>query len=163
MDRIIFLLVGHNVSWSAGVSGRPTYPSSSQSHMKKILFICSANVGRSQMAEGYYNSLVEKGGSLSAGIENVASKYHGKPSEEVIAVMKEDGIDLSQHFIKQVNKEMLRKIKMIVVLCRKSECPDYIQEFPHVKYFFVKDPYREDKNEIIEIRNCIKELILNDI
>ena len=59
--------------------------------MNKVLFICGKNSGRSQMAEAYLNQL---GGSdyevKSAGLEPAESV-----NPLVVAVMKEEGIDLA--------------------------------------------------------------------
>ena len=59
--------------------------------MKKVLFICGKNSGRSQMAEAY---LAKMGGSdyevKSAGLEPAESV-----NPLVVAVMKEEGINLA--------------------------------------------------------------------
>lgn len=60
--------------------------------MKKILVLCTGNSCRSQIAEGYLRHFARNRAVVySAGIE-----AHGVNSK-AIAVMKEDGIDLSNH------------------------------------------------------------------
>jgi arsenate reductase len=58
----------------------------------KVLFACVHNAGRSQMAAGWMNALVDpsKGEAISAGTEP-AEYVHS----EVLAVIKEVDIDLS--------------------------------------------------------------------
>ena len=60
--------------------------------MKTIIFACVHNAGRSQMAAALFNKLVDpaKARALSAGTTPGERVY-----PEVVAVMQEEGIDLS--------------------------------------------------------------------
>ena len=91
--------------------------------MKKpfdILFLCTGNSCRSQMAEGWAKWL---GQSLfeiqSAGIER-----HGKNSH-AIAVMQEDGIDISNQESSKVTDQMLADADLVVTVCGHADehCP----------------------------------------
>lgn len=63
--------------------------------MKKILFICSGNVGRSQIAEAFYNDFTESHNALSAGIDkNTPAKYPKIP-DGICKIMTEENLDLS--------------------------------------------------------------------
>jgi arsenate reductase (thioredoxin) len=42
--------------------------------MKEVLFICEGNVGRSQMAEGFYNHYAGQKSATGAGIDDVGKK-----------------------------------------------------------------------------------------
>ena len=69
-----------------------------------ILFVCSGNTCRSPMAEGYLNSKNISGLlALSCGF-SVAGE---SASENAVAVMKEAGIDISEHKSKTVSKDLL--------------------------------------------------------
>ena len=60
--------------------------------MKNILVLCTGNSCRSQMAHGYLNQFAANQATIySAGIET-----HGI-NPGAAAIMKEDGIDISQH------------------------------------------------------------------
>jgi len=80
--------------------------------MKKILFVCIENAGRSQIAEAfakyYGNGKVE---ALSAGT---------MPSSEinpiVIQVMREKGIDISKNKPKQITTQMVQEADTIIVM-----------------------------------------------
>lgn len=91
--------------------------------MKKpfnILFLCTGNSCRSQMAEGWAKML---GKSLfdiqSAGIET-----HGK-NPRAIAVMKEAGVDISQQESTRVTDQMLDDADLVVTVCGHADehCP----------------------------------------
>ncbi|MGI8582254.1 MAG: arsenate reductase ArsC [Chitinophagaceae bacterium] len=67
--------------------------------MKRILVLCTGNSCRSQIAEGYLKYFAkDKAEVYSAGIET-----HGV-NPKAIAVMKEDGIDISKHTSNNINE-----------------------------------------------------------
>ena len=58
--------------------------------MKKVLFVCVHNAGRSQMAEAYFNHMAKgKAIAISAGTRPAAHKDSG-----VVEAMNEIGIDI---------------------------------------------------------------------
>ncbi|MFQ5487678.1 MAG: arsenate reductase (thioredoxin) [Gammaproteobacteria bacterium] len=86
----------------------------------QILFLCTGNACRSQMAEGWARAL---GGEWlevrSAGIE-----AHGK-NPRAIEVMKEAGVDISQQASTKLTPEMLRGVDLVVTVCGHADehCP----------------------------------------
>jgi arsenate reductase len=91
-------------------------------HVKKlnVLFLCTGNSCRSQMAEGWARALkadiVE---AYSAGIET-----HGL-NPNAVKVMAEVGIDISRHRSKQVNDLMDIPFDYVVTVCghANESCP----------------------------------------
>jgi arsenate reductase len=86
----------------------------------KILFLCTGNSCRSQMAEGWTRFL--KGDIIeaySAGIET-----HGL-NPFAVQVMKEAGVDISTHTSKNVKSLMHIKFDYIVTVCghANENCP----------------------------------------
>ena len=85
-----------------------------------ILYLCSGNSCRSQMAEGWTHHL---GGDQfkaeSAGIE-----AHGK-NPRAIAVMRESDIDISGQESTIVSAEMLERADVVVTVCGHADeqCP----------------------------------------
>ncbi len=85
-----------------------------------ILFLCTGNSCRSQMAEGYARALGGKAVTpLSAGIE-----AHGK-NPRAIAVMGEDGIDIADQTSTVVSDDMLARAEVVVTVCGHADehCP----------------------------------------
>ena len=86
----------------------------------KILFICTANAARSQMAEGYlrakYGNRYEV---FSAGTRQ------SKLSVLAVAVMKEIGIDISHHESKTLDALGHETFDLAVTLCDRAHgiCP----------------------------------------
>tara|TARA_B100001029_G_C15058997_1_gene456783 strand:- start:1264 stop:1662 length:399 start_codon:yes stop_codon:yes gene_type:complete len=85
---------------------------------KKILFVCTGNSCRSQMAEGIANSLGWK--AYSAGT---------KPELEVnpyaILVMSEIGIDIKKNYPKLLDQINLDEMDVIMTVCSNADenCP----------------------------------------
>ena len=86
-----------------------------------ILFLCTGNSCRSQMAEGWAKKFKPDRFQIqSAGIE-----AHGK-NPHAIAVMKEMGIDISQQESTKLNENILASTDYLVTVCSHAEkyCPD---------------------------------------
>lgn len=130
---------------------------------KNILFICEGNVGRSQMAEGFWNLWFGEGSAVSAGINDYREKYNFHPREDIILAMQEKGIDISSQKIKVLIKEMLQDIAIIVVLCEKSLLPDFIiSSGLNILYKAVPDPYESSMDGVRQIRDEI-EIMLSEL
>jgi len=89
---------------------------------KKVLFICTNNSCRSQIAEGLLNSILgTKFIAFSAGINPT------KVSPFAIEVMKEKGIDLSKQYSKSIEEFKGNNFDFVVTVCdnAKEICPFY--------------------------------------
>lgn len=88
--------------------------------MLKVMFLCTGNSCRSQMAEGFARAL-GKGliEAYSAGL--MAAGVHPR----AIAVMKEIGIDISRQRSKEIDADLLRTVDIVITLCGNAEesCP----------------------------------------
>jgi len=88
--------------------------------MKNILVLCTGNSCRSQMAHGYLNALLNgKAKIYSAGIET-----HGL-NPGAVAIMKEDGIDISTHTSNNVDEYDGIPWDFIITVCdhARENCP----------------------------------------
>ncbi len=87
--------------------------------MKNILVLCTGNSCRSQMAHGYLKTLQEKAHIYSAGIET-----HGL-NPGAVAIMAEDGIDISDHTSNHVDEYEGISWDYIITVCdhAKENCP----------------------------------------
>lgn len=85
-----------------------------------ILYLCTGNSCRSQMAEGWTRTLGKEGFKAeSAGIE-----AHGK-NPRAIRVMQEAGVDISGQESTIVSDDMLRRADVVVTVCGHADeqCP----------------------------------------
>jgi arsenate reductase len=130
--------------------------------MLKIMFLCTGNSCRSQIAEGFARA-IGKGviEPYSAGLmpKGVNAK--------AIKVMKEIGIDISHQQSKSIDEELLKKMDIIVTLCDNAaeSCP---WTPPGIKriHWSLRDPDAakgtEDEilNEFRRVRDEIKEKVI---
>ena len=79
---------------------------------KRILVLCTGNSCRSQLAEGYLKYFAgDKALVFSAGIET-----HGV-NPRAVAVMKEDGIDISSQTSNNVNEYLDINFDIVITVC----------------------------------------------
>jgi len=86
----------------------------------KILFLCTGNSCRSQMAEGWTRALKsDKIEVFSAGIET-----HGL-SPNAVEVMKEAGVDISDHKSQNINEFKDYDFDYVITVCGHAHetCP----------------------------------------
>ena len=127
--------------------------------MKNILVLCTGNSCRSQIAEGYLRKYAgSKANVRSAGIET-----HGLNSRAVI-IMKEDGIDISNHTSNDVVEYQNIEFDFVITVCdhANERCPILTGRATKLHHDF-PDPARATgtEEEIMEkfrsVRNQIKE------
>ncbi len=128
---------------------------------KRILFLCTGNSCRSQMAEGWLKHL---GGEdfevFSAGIE-----AHGK-NPRAITVMSEAGVDISNQVSEVVDTAILESLDLLVTVCSHADehCPIFSIKGKREHWPF-DDPAKatgsEDDimNEFRRVRDQIQERI----
>ena len=116
--------------------------------MIKVMFLCTGNSCRSQMAEGLARELGK--GVLepySAGL--MAAGVHPR----AITVMKEIGIDISGQRSKTIDEQLLRTVDMVITLCDNAAeaCPWTPPEIKRL-YWPIKDPVgtRGTEKEVME-------------
>ena len=88
--------------------------------MKTIIFACVHNAGRSQMAAALFNKLVDpaKARALSAGTTPGERVY-----PEVVAVMQEEGIDLSAARPQKLTAELAAEAQLLITMGCGDACP----------------------------------------
>jgi arsenate reductase len=88
--------------------------------MFKVIFACVHNAGRSQMAGAFFNELVDrsKAEAISAGTEP-GERIH----PEVLTVMQEIGIDLSNAKPQRLTQELANEAQLLVTMGCGDKCP----------------------------------------
>lgn len=112
--------------------------------MKKILVLCTGNSCRSQMAEGYLKYFAGNGAEVySAGIET-----HGVNSK-AISIMREDGIDISNHTSNHVDEYLSIQFDYVITVCDNAQerCPIFPSSAKKFHYNF-SDPAKVIGSEI---------------
>jgi arsenate reductase (thioredoxin) len=115
----------------------------------KVLFICYANVGRSQVAQAYFNTLSEHDCD-SAGIavdERIAlrklssKKLKDNPSQySVEYIRREFGVNIAEKERQQLVPEMIDTADLAIVIAEKERWPGYLKEGAKVVFWDIPDP-----------------------
>ena len=92
--------------------------------MYKVIFACVHNAGRSQMAAAFFNQLADRrrAETLSAGTEP-GLRVH----PEVLEVMQEVGIDLSDARPQKLTEGLAREAQLLITMGCGDGCP-YVPE-----------------------------------
>jgi arsenate reductase len=119
--------------------------------MKKVLFVCVGNSGRSQMAEAFFNHMAKgEAYAISAGTEPA-----DRISATAMAAMKEVGIDMSQQAPKLLTMEMMEGADRVITMgCGVEEtCP---ASFAPTEDWHLEDPKDKPIEEVRRIRDEIR-------
>lgn len=131
---------------------------------KKLLFLCTGNSCRSQMAEAYGKKFLSNCNVYSAGLEN-----HGL-NPYMLQVMEEDGFEMQGHYSKTLNDINNIDFDVVVTVCDHAgeTCPMYLKKAQMIHKGF-KDPSQAtgSEEEILaqfrKVRDEIKSYIKNEL
>ena len=131
------LLVGAGAALHPGLASAVGSPRGQA--RARMLFLCTGNSARSQMAE----ALAER---LSAGaVRAVSAGSHPKPLHpNAVRVMRERGIDLAGRRSKHLSEFTGRRFDYVISLCDRVRevCPEF-PGTPQAIHWSVRDPARE--------------------
>lgn len=118
-----------------------------------VLFLCTHNAGRSQMALGFFTHL--------AGDRAVAWSGGSEPEKEInpaaVAVMAELGIDITGEYPKPWTEEIVRGADVVVTMGCGDTCP----YFPGKRYenWELADPAGQPLEAVRPIRDDIEQRV----
>jgi protein-tyrosine-phosphatase len=127
----------------------------------KVLFICRGNIGRSQMAEEFYNHIYP-GQAKSAGtlVDTDNQRLGDRPGARVvIQAMKEVGFDMSRNTANQLTKELLAGFDKIVVTAEDDNIPAWLRSDPRSIVLDIEDPKGKPIERVRPIRDQLRELV----
>lgn len=125
--------------------------------MNRILVLCTGNSCRSQMAEGYLRHFANGRSEVSsAGVE-----AHGL-NPRAVAVMLEDGVDISSHTSKTVEVFEGQRFDLVLTVCdnARERCPWFPAGTKTLHHDF-PDPARAQGSEaeVMEAFRRVRDLI----
>jgi arsenate reductase len=120
--------------------------------MKKILFVCVENAGRSQMAEAF----ARKYGEGKFIVFSAGNKPADKVNPVVVEAMKEKGIDISMSKPKMLTFQMSQDADLIVTMGCNDQgiCPGPF--FKPTIDWKLEDPKGKPIEKVREIRDDIE-------
>ena len=126
---------------------------------KKILFLCTGNSCRSQMAEGFAKNYLKNYKISSAGI------FPEPLNPYAIKVMQQIDIDISDYKSKKIDKNNFNKYDLIITLCgdAKDKCP-VISKSKHI-HWDIDDPskYKDNNKNLIIKYSKIRDIIITRV
>ena len=124
--------------------------------MHKVIFACVHNAGRSQMAAAFFNQLADrtKAEAISAGTEP-GLRVH----PEVLAVMQEVGIDLSNAQPQKLTQELAENASLLVTMGCGEKCP-YVPGLRRDDWP-LPDPKGRPLDEVRAVRDDIRSRVLS--
>jgi arsenate reductase len=119
--------------------------------VKTYLFACIHNAGRSQMAAAWFNHLANpaQARGVSAGTEPGARVH-----PEVLAVMREVGIDLAAAVPRKLTDELAQGSTMLITMGCGETCP--VVPGLRREDWSLEDPKGKDVEAVREIRDEIR-------
>jgi protein-tyrosine-phosphatase len=121
----------------------------------ELLFVCVHNAGRSQMAAALADAM--SGGRVH--VRTAGSQPAGEINPQVVAVLAERGIDLSEAYPKPLTDDVVRAADVIVTMGCGDACPIY----PGKRYedWDVADPAGAGLDEVRNIREDLQARVSN--
>jgi arsenate reductase len=122
--------------------------------MNTVIFACVHNAGRSQMAAAFFNALADpaKARAISAGTQP-GDRVH----PEVVEVMKESRIDLSDAQPRKLTAELARGTVLLVTMGCGEACPHVPglvrDDWP------LPDPKGQPQPRVREIRDAVRDRV----
>ena len=88
--------------------------------MKTVLFVCTANICRSPMAEAIFNALAEDGGfPLRAESAGTAAQEGRGMAPNAVAALEEAGIYAKPHGARRVSEAMIEGCELVLTMSAK--------------------------------------------
>ena len=118
-----------------------------------VLFLCTHNAGRSQMAMGFFKHLVGARADVYSGGSEPADELH----PAVIAAMAEKRIDITGEQPKRWTMDMLKAVDVVITMGCGDSCP----VLPGRRYedWVLADPAGQSLEAIRPIRDEIEQRV----
>jgi ArsR family transcriptional regulator, arsenate/arsenite/antimonite-responsive transcriptional repressor / arsenate reductase (thioredoxin) len=110
---------------------------------KRILFLCTGNSARSQIAEALLTKMTD------GAIDVASAGSSPKPlHRNAVRVMRKRGIDISANRTKHLNEFVAERFDVVVTLCDRVRevCPEF-PAHPRLVHWSIPDPALEGPND----------------
>jgi protein-tyrosine-phosphatase len=142
-----------------------------------ILFVCRANVGRSQVAQVYFNKLSRHtADSAGIAVDELIVKLHlrGRTLKDVTSISRaaeytlecirnEFGVDIADKERQQLTPAMVDAADLIVVIAEKQQWPAYLKEGGKVVFWDIPDGAGQDDafvyDVFTQVRRRVEQLV----
>lgn len=139
----------------------------------KVLFVCHANVGRSQVAQVYFDQLSShQSSSAGMAVDEVnarrnlpSNKIKDVPNQGAAQYIKgEFGVDLGERERRQLSPQLIEEADLVVVINDKSLWPEYVVEGGKIVYWDIEEPLGQPDDAVLqifsEVRRRVEDLVV---
>ena len=130
-----------------------------------ILFVCRANVGRSQVAQVCFNQLSRHtADSAGIAVDELMVKLHlrGRTLKDVTSLSRaaeynlecirnELGVDIADKERQQLTPQMVDEADLVVVIAEKEQWPDYLKEGGKIMFWDIPDAVGQDDAFVYDV------------
>jgi protein-tyrosine-phosphatase len=133
--------------------------------MKRVLFVCQANVGCSQAAAELYRRCGGVAGSAGTNVDQPGQTLIERPGAVMIlSVMRDDyGIDMAANVRTQIMPGVAKDYDQLIVMAESETIPEWLQHDERTEFWAVDDPKGRDESTthriVGEIHEKIKALV----
>ena len=128
--------------------------------LMRALFVCGGNVGRSQIAEVFFNHFSKKHRAISAGVR--VGRHEGETIakyEQVTRCMADENFSLAEKRSKQITEQMVESTDLIISFVPINELPPYARTPSKVRIWQVPDAGWQSYDFHCMMRENIKERV----
>ena len=113
----------------------------------KVMFVCKANVGRSQVAEAFFvqmsnNTAISSGTHVDEEMakQKPASAKLKDNSRYSLPYMLTQGIDISEQVRTQLTPELVTEVDRVVAILSEDEVPAFVKDSGKLTVWDIPDP-----------------------
>ena len=122
---------------------------------QKVLFVCTGNSCRSQIAEGLLRDMASDRFDVYS-----AGSHPSRVHPNAISVMEEWGIDISQHSSDAIDHYLNEGIHIVITVCDQADkvCPTFPGDVQRI-HWSIDDPFKGWTSDLLDnFRDTRKEL-----
>lgn len=120
-----------------------------------VLFLCTHNAGRSQMAMGFFRHLAGERANVYSGGSEPADRIN----PAAVAAMAEKGIDIAAEQPKQWTMDMLEAVDVVIMMGCGDSCP--VVPGRRCEDWVLPDPAGQTLDAVRSIRDEIERRVRN--
>ena len=123
----------------------------------KVLFVCRANVGRSQAAMELFRQVGGEADSAGTKVDLPGVTLAERPGVTIIGkvLLADYGIDISQNVRTQISLDFASNYDTLVVMAEKETVPNWLLNDSRTCYWKIDDPKGQD---IMTTRRIVNEI-----
>ncbi len=134
----------------------------------KVLFVCHANIGRSQVAQVYFAQLSSHDSSgagmavdeITASRNMPGKKLRDVPNPRSVEYIKREfSVDISERERRQLTPQMMDAADLVIVINEKDKWPDYITEGGKVVFWDIRDGVGQADDVTYHIYGQVKQKV----